>query len=156
VAIAWIIYAAFAVTLGLWFSTVCRSSVQATVLTILGLVGLHVGHWLVWMCGPALVMDNKTMQHVLMAHAGLTPPFVMGFLPMSWEEVRSTTQFAARDREALEIAGWCLGGLLMWSAATVVLYCLTLLRFRIMTHRNPRAYSDSILWQPLHQPADLS
>jgi ABC-type transport system involved in multi-copper enzyme maturation permease subunit len=156
VAIAWVIYAAFAVTLGLWFSTVCRSSVQASVLTILGLVGLHVGHWLIWMCGPALPIDHDTIRHMLMAHAGLTPPWVLGFLPFSWREVDGIQLSRRTDGEWLEIVAWCLGGLVMWSAATVVLYRVASLRFRKMTHRDPRANSDRILGSPVQEPADLS
>jgi ABC-type transport system involved in multi-copper enzyme maturation permease subunit len=145
---AWAIYAAFAVTLGLWFSIVCRSTMQATVFTIIILVGCHVGHWLVWILAPVLPVDPVTKQCMLMAHFGHTPPLVMGFLPFSWAELSDT--FSGED-DWLKMIAWCMGGLVVWAVATMAFYVITVSRFRKMAHRDAPSISKRDLRAPAKQ-----
>jgi len=142
---AWVVYASFAATLGCWFSVVCKTSMRATVLTILAAIGLGVGHWLPWMCcGPLMATSRSSpevQQHLFMAHAGvLTPPVVLGVLPFSAVELEHLDR--RQDRELVELAGFSLVGLLVWSIGTAVLYASTSMRFRTMTNRDSRLRPD--------------
>jgi ABC-type transport system involved in multi-copper enzyme maturation permease subunit len=45
---AWFCYAAFLASLGLWFSVVSRTTLRATMLTLLTTVAAGVGQWMIW------------------------------------------------------------------------------------------------------------
>jgi ABC-type transport system involved in multi-copper enzyme maturation permease subunit len=145
---AWVIYAAFVATLGLWFSMRCRSSLRATVLTILSTIALSIGHWVPWLCcgplmGGARMFD--AMQHLASAQAGvLTPPFVMGFLAFSSDEFNHSSH--RMEDQWYEFAGFCFVGLIAWSIATAVLYAATSIRFRTLTHRDSVMRPDRTTW----------
>jgi ABC-type transport system involved in multi-copper enzyme maturation permease subunit len=150
VATAWLVFAAFVATLGMWFSVVCKTSMRATVLTILSTIGLGVGHWLIWLCcGYALFANpgmGRTGEHVAKLHLGLTPPFVMGFAHMSTHELEDYGMRHSH-REFTEMAGYSMLGLLLWMVATAVLYGAASVRFRKVTNRTDRMELDGALAQ---------
>jgi ABC-type transport system involved in multi-copper enzyme maturation permease subunit len=134
---AWITYAAFAAALGMWFSTVSRSSLRATVFTILTLLGLSGGHWLVWMCcGPLVPSALKQIDVPIltMTHAGLfTPPFVMTIFAFSPVDLdRGNVRFIPY---AMEMTGICMAGLVVWALGALFLYRRTTLRFQATTRK---------------------
>jgi ABC-type transport system involved in multi-copper enzyme maturation permease subunit len=53
--VALIVYLSFAASLGLWFSLRCRTTLRATIWTMVTLLGITCGHWLVSLfCGGTL------------------------------------------------------------------------------------------------------
>jgi ABC-type transport system involved in multi-copper enzyme maturation permease subunit len=132
VLLAWLIFASFAASLGLWFSAKCRSSLRATVFTILSMIGLGVGHWVLWMCCAPAMAAGANPQHFLIAHAGITPPVVMAMIPIPSTEDLSLVMIRRRtDPELQEFGVWIFVGLLLWSGAAGGLYSLTKARFRL-------------------------
>jgi ABC-type transport system involved in multi-copper enzyme maturation permease subunit len=133
--VTWMVYAGFAAALGMWFSTVSRSSARATVLSILVLIALSGGHWMVWMfCGlfrPVSSADFGIL--VPMTQAGVfTPPFVMGFFAFYSRDLHPSFEGVWNSRE---MAGLCMQGLIVWSCATVALYWFTTKRFQAVIRR---------------------
>jgi ABC-type transport system involved in multi-copper enzyme maturation permease subunit len=137
--VAVLIYSTFFSMIGLWFSMVCKSSMRATVSTVLASLFLGGGHWLVVsLCCyfPSSFMLRGSspieLRHILFFHASMTPPFVMGFLSYSWDDL-------ARDfghREEGEIMAYCFVGLFLWAGACWFLwYGLLLPKFREITRR---------------------
>src|SRR5207245_654964 len=70
-------------TVGLWFSLLCKTSLRATVATLLTTVAVGLGHWLPWMCCLAVPgMAGSGLEYVAKVQGGLTPPaalFSLGF-----------------------------------------------------------------------------
>ncbi|HYT94581.1 MAG TPA: ABC transporter permease subunit, partial [Gemmataceae bacterium] len=54
VAAAWLVFAAFAATLGMWFSILCGTSLRSTIWTLMTALGVSAGHWLPWLCCLAI------------------------------------------------------------------------------------------------------
>jgi hypothetical protein len=80
------------------------------------------------------------IQHILMAHAGLlTPPFVMGFLPFSNEQL-GLGRGSRMESEMLELAVFSLAGMALWAVASFFVYQMAVLRFGRLMHRGRRAY----------------
>jgi ABC-type transport system involved in multi-copper enzyme maturation permease subunit len=134
---SWLVYAAFLATLGLWYSVVCKTSLRATVLTILTTILVSIAHWLPWMC-CGIMMARSGMEtiaeHAWKFQAGvLTPPFVLGFLPFSSEELSRNE--LRNDSNWRELMAFSLLGLVFWSCMAAGLFSLTSLRFRKLTLR---------------------
>jgi hypothetical protein len=137
--VTWLVYAAFVAALGTWFSVVSRTTMRATVWTLLCTVAAGVGHWLVWLCCvPILIVRAGPTPDVLSWIAkyqgGLTPPFNLGFL----------ASFRAGDFEGLGVAsaeqvwewvGFSVMGTGTWAALAAVLWVATSRRFRHSTGR---------------------
>jgi hypothetical protein len=79
---AWLIYAAFLASLGLWFSVHSRTAQRALLGTLLAAAGFGAGHWLVWVVllpfaswwhGSRLSLPGLTELQLL----GLTPPITL-------------------------------------------------------------------------------
>lgn len=152
---AWFVYAAFAAALGLWFSAVSRSSMKATVFTIMTLIGLHIGHWLPWMCCGFLMRGGgPDTEHLMKLQAGImTPPFVLWWLPFCSEtlEEHRGGDFA---RFWVEPTAYCIMGLLAWTLATALLYAMTSMRFRWLTNRTTFLPESDIDWRSLQAGPD--
>lgn len=133
---AWLIYAGFLATLGLWFSAVCRSTLRATIATLLTAAGLAFGHWLIWMCCGALMAmgpsggNHGFIEHLLMFQAfSLTPPITLGALAFHGSEFESIRS------ELVEMVLWSLFGMAGWAVAALVLWSVTSTRLRELTGR---------------------
>jgi ABC-type transport system involved in multi-copper enzyme maturation permease subunit len=150
VILAWFAYATFAGALGLWFSTLCRSSLWASVLSILTMIGVNGGHWIIWMCCAFALIGiggpGSGIQHILMAHAGLlTPPFVMGMMPCSGEQLRSIAERIIAKRmesEELEMILFSMAGMVLWAAASFFVFQMAVLRFGLVMHRGRRIFAN--------------
>jgi ABC-type transport system involved in multi-copper enzyme maturation permease subunit len=119
---AWLIYAGVFAAVGLWFSLTSRTTLRATVWTLLSVVFLGGGHWVVTgMCcfmpcgilmrsGPhdALELAAKFL-------AGQTPPFVLGAFAFHGEEFRGS------GKDATEIGFFCILGLVTWAIGALIL-----------------------------------
>ena len=131
--LAWIVYAGFLAVLGLWFSQVCRSSLRATLWTLVTAVGLGGGHWYLWLvvCLPLGFGDNLAVQSLASFQMfGLTPPLALAWLsfrdpntglqvPMDVPWLRRISGFGhlpEQDFDAiiLGLVFWALAGLLLW------------------------------------------
>jgi ABC-type transport system involved in multi-copper enzyme maturation permease subunit len=88
VVLYWFLIASLLAATGLWFSTVCRTTLRATVYTLLTTVLLLGGHWLLsgLFCflplnvsgGNSLLWQEMTEEEWLAAvFSGFTPPFVL-------------------------------------------------------------------------------
>lgn len=137
---AWTIYAIVFTMIGLWFSMVCRSSMRANVYTMLTVIGVSVGHWMIWMCcGPLfLFLDmNRGLGHpaeyLAKFQLGMTPPFVLGFLAYSQESL--SRDFNHSDGK--QLLGFSFLGLFLWTMAGLMLWFVLIVpKFRQLTRRD--------------------
>jgi len=96
---AWLVFATFLASLGLWFSVISRTTTRATIWTLLTAAGLGVGHWLIWLCcGPLLAVGGGSGFRLVMEFQafGLTPPLTLGlfaFQGQELEEARAARRF---------------------------------------------------------------
>jgi ABC-type transport system involved in multi-copper enzyme maturation permease subunit len=133
---AWFVYAGCFACVGLWFSLVCRTSLRATLWTLLTTVMLGGGHWLVMAFGcyiPAELMSfsGRDLEYVLKFQAGQTPPAVLFIFGIHGEEFRGTHS----SQEFLELIGFCVLGLGAWSVGGLALAVLVHHRFQALSHR---------------------
>jgi ABC-type transport system involved in multi-copper enzyme maturation permease subunit len=128
VALAWFIYAAVFAAVGLWFSVISRTSLRATVGTILTVVFIGGGHWLVlgMCCMLAVRSDPKPVMQFL---AGQTPPVVLGLFAFQIDD------FGAHNIMG-ELAGFAFFGLLCWGGAACALGAIVHNRFVETTGRD--------------------
>jgi ABC-type transport system involved in multi-copper enzyme maturation permease subunit len=129
--IAWLVFAAFEATVGLWFSLLSRSSLRSTVWTLLATVAGGLGHWLPWTCCLVLPMVARDLTLVAKVQGGLTPPVVLFSLAFYGGEL-STPHEA---REWYEMMGFSAFGVFAWAVATVLLWSGLTLRMRALTLR---------------------
>jgi ABC-type transport system involved in multi-copper enzyme maturation permease subunit len=137
--VAWGVYACFVAALGLWFSTICRTSLRAAVCTVLSLVGLWGGHWLLWMCcGPFIFMGGRgaDLMGFFEFQAGtLTPPVALAVLAIQGREFE---HFAPRGNPVVELLICVVVGLFLWGGVAASIWKGTVTRFNEMYARGPR------------------
>ena len=80
--VVWPIYGGLVAMVGIAFSIACKTTLRATLATLLTTVGLSVGHWALWLVYVPFLLANdepsdvaETLKHL---HVGLTPPFALG------------------------------------------------------------------------------
>ncbi len=138
---AWTIYAIVFAMIGLWFSMVCRSSMRASVYTMLTVIGVSVGHWMIWMCCMPLFifldMNRGGMGHpaeyLAKFQLGMTPPFVLGWLAYSQESL--AREFNQGD--GAQLLGFSFLGLFLWTMAGLMLWFVLIApKFRQLTRRD--------------------
>jgi ABC-type transport system involved in multi-copper enzyme maturation permease subunit len=156
VIVAWFVFACAAAMIGLWYSMVCRSTMRATVLTVLTCVGVGIGHWLIWLCcGPILFLGGGAGGdggvYLAKFQAGVTPPFVMGVLAFHGEELRH--EFGSR--EIAEFIAFSLFGLFLWTLASLFLWNgLLVPKFRVLTGRDEELDNEALpRWRSTLGPA---
>jgi ABC-type transport system involved in multi-copper enzyme maturation permease subunit len=137
---AWLVFAAFLATLGLWFSMVCRTTLRATVGTLITTAVISVGHWLPWFCcGPFLAVGGgSAVEFLVKFQAGLTPPAVLGVLAFRSGDLDSR----GGGSDFASWLGFSLFGLFVWMIITVGLGVALSNNFRVMTGRNRYRYPD--------------
>jgi ABC-type transport system involved in multi-copper enzyme maturation permease subunit len=145
--VEWFIYATFFAMVGIGFSMACKSSMRATVYTVLITLLLGGGHWLVMaMCCyiPALTLtrggpggEERMLEYIAKFQAGMTPPFVLGLSAYSWEDLSRDFDF----RDFRELICFGLVGLFLWGMGSIILWFGVLLpKFRLMTRREELIY----------------
>jgi ABC-type transport system involved in multi-copper enzyme maturation permease subunit len=141
----WLVYASLFTMLGLWFSMTCRTTMRATVYTMLTTVSLAVGHWLLWLCcAPLLYVGGRGgAEHIadvlVRFQGGMTPPaalFIFAF----------TAQDFAADyggHEMAEMMLYSILGLAIWGVACFVFWAALLSpRFRAYTGREEERFPE--------------
>jgi ABC-type transport system involved in multi-copper enzyme maturation permease subunit len=136
---AWIVYAAFLATLGLWYSTTCQTSLRATVWTLMTAITAYGGHLILWMCcipifltggGPSGAGLEWIPQFQVF---GLTPPAALGMLAFQGYEFENRWVHEL----AWRFTFFALFGLIIWGGAAAALWAATNQRFRALTGRMP-------------------
>lgn len=132
---AWFIFAAFLAGLGLYFSLVSRTTLRATIWTLLAVVGICFGHWALGglCCGPFLLLAGARSPVFTVFHwYGLTPPATMDAVTFSWmivtSESRRETDLGVRLIAALL-------GLTCYAVFALILWQLLNARFCRVTGR---------------------
>src|SRR5262249_6006277 len=129
VLLAFVVYAGFVASLGLYFSTVSRTTLRATLYTMLTLVALAVGPWVLAGGGDVLLEWWLPPDWVRAAGAfvkyGLSPPVTL------WTVAFRFDGFVLGDREALsgEAVLGALAGLACYALGAWVLWRVGLGRF---------------------------
>jgi ABC-type transport system involved in multi-copper enzyme maturation permease subunit len=134
--ILWLAPAAFFAVLGLWFSTVCKTTLRATTWTLLTALFAGGAHWICsgMCCFLPLGLVSRggsgtDFKWLLSFETGLTPPAVFAILPFR------VPKDLDLDNEGL-VPGFMLVGAVLWCVAAAVLGHLTHERFQEVTHRN--------------------
>lgn len=146
---AWYVYASFFSMVGLWFSMVAKTTMRATVYTMLVSIGLTFGHWLVWMCCMPLFVfsqgGGEGLKYIAEFQFGMTPPFVIGMLSFHGETF--SREFGIQD-EMVEMVSFCIVGLFIWGVAAVLLWSVALVpRFHKFCGRGEYRHPEGA---PLH------
>ena len=130
------VYAGTLAVVGLWFSVVCKTTVRATVATVAAVLGLSVGHWLLWLCCLSLPDGHgsgRNSQDIVKLQAGITPPIVLGVvLPFS----ASRLDEIDRRNATKEMAGFTIFGTIAWIVLGGVWWALLNDRFQIDVNRS--------------------
>jgi ABC-type transport system involved in multi-copper enzyme maturation permease subunit len=141
----WFIYATFFTMIGMWFSMACKTSMRATVYTVLTTLLLGGGHWIVmaFLCylPAALVTRGGTghfFEYAIKFQAGMTPPIVLGLYAYSWQDLSSDLRHVDDWKH---VAMFALFGLVLWAAGCLVMwYGMLLPKFKQITRREELLY----------------
>ncbi len=134
VIICWFVYASLFAGIGLLFSVRCRTTLQATMFTLLTTIFVGGGHWFVTMCCCLPIMaisgsHERDFEYFLKAQLGFTPPFVLGAAGFRDED------FQGSDHHRDEIAAFSIFGILVSGAAGVGLLAISTAEFNRITGR---------------------
>lgn len=144
VLLALFIYGAAFTILGLWFSMVSKTSMRATVWTVMMAVGISIGHWLPLMCCASVMFmhsGSNFVETLAKFQTGITPTAVLWVLPVEGFEFRHENEF-------LEIYGFCLFGMFLYAVASFFVWVIALSpRFRELTHREDFLYPHAFAAQ---------
>jgi ABC-type transport system involved in multi-copper enzyme maturation permease subunit len=150
--LAWAVYAGFVAVVGLWFSMTCRTTLRATVWTLLTVAALGVGHWYLWalFCMPLRLREGPLAWLLRFQMYGLTPPLSLAWLAFG-DNVESGV--VGMDIEDPMGSFACLlGGFAVWSLAGYVLWRRAARRFRVLTGRAPISMPVAGLAAQLPEP----
>ncbi|HLJ98218.1 MAG TPA: ABC transporter permease subunit [Gemmataceae bacterium] len=136
---AWLVYAFMVSGIGLWFSMVSRTTLRATIWTLLCTVGAAVGHWLLWMCCIPLFITMRgeptVVKWVRDFQIGFTPPSALGF-SFAFCTLDFDSRGAGMER-TWEAILYGLLGTVCWLALSIALASAGSTRFRVLTGRMP-------------------
>jgi ABC-type transport system involved in multi-copper enzyme maturation permease subunit len=136
---AWLAYAAVFAQVGLFFSTASRSSMRATVWTLLVLLGVCFGHFLPWMCcmfSPMAWGPMSGADDVGRFQLGLTPPIALGFLSFCRWDFPAGGWAGGADIMIRMVSSSVLGTII-WGMAALFLWAGNHNYFRIKMNRDP-------------------
>ncbi|MBL8795962.1 MAG: ABC transporter permease subunit [Planctomycetia bacterium] len=170
---AWSSYAMFAASLGLYWSTRCRSTRQSTIVTLLSLLGVAFGHWLVLGCFLPFFMYSSGRRDEFpewiywFQKYGLTPPLTLQSLSFQLSMLKETSTANVKGvGEGLAQLVAAVVGATCYALAASFLWRLALHRFRELgiaqpLHRGLFGGSDNPFLEqleavPLAQPVEMS
>ena len=143
---AWFIYGLFFTMVGMWYSMTCKSSMRATVLTVLTTLFLGGGHWLLmglccYIPASAMMMHGGSgdfLKYLAQFELGMTPPFVLGYCAYSYEDL--AVNFNRHDDWG-HMLFFSVIGLFLWAIACMFLwYGILVPKFRQLTRREELIY----------------
>src|SRR5205085_7765 len=132
--IAWLVYASCLAGIGLWFSTLCRTSLRATMYTLATTALLGGGHYLLYMCCMPLGALRSLGYELSSILSALTPANVLYKLTANPREIGD---------DAFDL--WTIAayfGLFLWALLALALWTITRSRFRKITARMPYRRPD--------------
>jgi len=92
--VAWLIYASCFAGIGLWYSTACRTSLRATICTMVTSVAVGIGPWAFCMCCfPAFYFQGGATTDLFWMQATFTPPAVLHFLSATRQEMGANNEW---------------------------------------------------------------
>ncbi len=143
---SWLIYAALAASLGLWFSVTRKTSLWAMVATLCTFFVITLGHWLPTICcatfagGPRGL--NDFFETLMQIQLGLTPEAVLAFLPFRTEEL---TENVSNNRWIpIKLIIFAMGGTFCWGIVAWGLWQATNERFKRLTFRGHSTAADKL------------
>jgi ABC-type transport system involved in multi-copper enzyme maturation permease subunit len=140
---AWFIYAGFLAIVGLWFSAVSRTTLRATLWTLLTVTGVGQGHLIITICCGSLLaivtsgrwFDDFAEHLAFFQLFGLTPAATLGVVAFDarwFDNVRMH-----RPENPFFFLLWAVIGLGLYAMATALIWSVTSVRFRQLTGRLP-------------------
>jgi ABC-type transport system involved in multi-copper enzyme maturation permease subunit len=132
--VAWLVYASCLAGVGLWFSISCRSSLRAMLYTLGTVLGVSVGHWMIWLCLLPFCNPWQAGQ-VLALQSCITPPAVLYWLSAPGSLVGHDGDWEWNTL----LSGF---GLILWALAACAIWTISRTRFRMLTARMPRSRPD--------------
>jgi ABC-type transport system involved in multi-copper enzyme maturation permease subunit len=134
---AWAVYAGFTACVGVWCSLVSRTTLRATIRTLLVLGGVNLLPWifgLLWDLLAHLFGFKASGQRINdLLYDVACPPVTLSALTLSFAQFDESVLF----NHALVGIGSAILGLVVYLLATVVLWHLINLRFPSLTGRMP-------------------
>jgi ABC-type transport system involved in multi-copper enzyme maturation permease subunit len=141
VVIAWFVFATFVAMLGLWASTTCRTTMRATVWTLVATSLAFGGHWLLWFCCvPLLWASNSSpssspgrgLEHLAEFQLfALTPSLMLWEFAFRGQELESTRGYwNPATHLAFAILGLCI-----WAGLSAGLWGVVSTRLSHVTNR---------------------
>jgi len=134
---AWCIYAGVVSMIGMWFSIVCRTTLRATLWTLVATAAAGGGHWLVWLflypIAISISQDTRVLEWVAQFQMSLTPPFVLGVVFTFGED---GTNGALSPGNSGTWMGYALLGLFFWMLVILGLWHAARSRFDVITERS--------------------
>jgi ABC-type transport system involved in multi-copper enzyme maturation permease subunit len=149
-----VVYSVVLTMVGLAFSMYCKSSLQASILSVLATLVLGGAHWIITgcFCMPAFAALVGLLQwqfnpghelidmlaeigfYFIKFQAGVTPPFVFAYNSFSWRQLGDERMFM--NRHSWELVGFSVLGLFLWAGAAALLWFFLLVpKFRSITRR---------------------
>jgi hypothetical protein len=150
--VCWLLYAGTFACVGLWYSMVSRTTLRATLWTLLTVVGIGGGHWLLTgMCCfmPLSIMargNDKGVEYLAMFQAGQTPPFVLALL--SFNGFEFDNPYGADEMWKLLFCS--LVGVVCWGAGAAAMWRAASHRFRVLAGR--QAFRPARIAPPDRRP----
>lgn len=139
---AWLLYAAVIALIGLWFSLVSKTTLRATVWTVVTTMVCGIGHWLIWSCCVPFAFFGRSgasdvFEVLAKVQVSLSPPLVLGW-SLPWRTADFTRTYGYRnDFGPGTMIGYAVFGLIVWGVAGLVLWGALTTRFSRMTRRGP-------------------
>lgn len=146
--LAWFVYAGVIGLLGLWFSLVCKTTLRATVWSVLSTIFCAIGHWMLWSCCMPIFMLGRSGgrifddigQVMVKLQSGLSPPVVLVWLlPWRTEDFFKNYGGTREDFSPPTLMAYALVGLVVWAVAGLFLWTALKRRFDRVTSRGNRA-----------------
>lgn len=157
VAAAWFVYAGAIACAGLYFSVTCRTTLRATVSTLLAVVAFGGGHWLVssllcYMPLSIMGVPERNFEWLLAGQFGQTPSAVLYLLAFYRDDFGPPWGGGMDDMKIRLVVGSVLG-LITWTVGALVLWQVTLARFRKVYGRAPIRRRKAPFSPAPHAPA---
>lgn len=139
IVLSWIVYATFLATVGLWFSTVCRSSLSAALSTLAATVFCFGGLRLLWWLRSAIVAVSYRGRDSLgwvdqFLLYGLSPRVALGWLSFHGDHLQQGYVGNYNDEPSVILLEIVIG-LVFYALAAWGLWTLTKHRFEVASHR---------------------